>query len=148
MHFTPRQRPALAVQREVAQSDRLQITQSGPDLGQQKDRGFIERRGQGHALEETRQSVDRQQHQVVDRQTVNPSEYRVAPARAERAKPLIATPIGQLGIIARRCPLAGHPVRVTERPLRVCLAAHAPPGCMRPQARTAAGGARCVGPVA
>ena len=47
LYLASRERSTLAVQGQVPQSNRLQITQSGADFCQQQDRGLVQWRWQG-----------------------------------------------------------------------------------------------------
>ncbi len=77
LHLAARQRARLAVERQVAEPDLAQVAQPRADLRQQKLRCAVERRRQRERVEECRQPVDRQQHQVVDRVPADAPQQRV-----------------------------------------------------------------------
>ncbi len=88
LHLSARERPRLAVEREVSEPHLLQVAQARADLGEQQLGGFVERRGQRQALEETREIICRQQHEVADRFAFDAPQQgfglRRAPSHAEQ----------------------------------------------------------------
>jgi hypothetical protein len=92
LHLATRQRAALAVEGEVAEADIDQERQTGAQLVEQHLDRFVERGRQLDLVEETLHPVDRQQHQVVQRQAGQGGELGIAPVRSHRpVAPVAAT---------------------------------------------------------
>ena len=89
LHLTATQGAALAVQAEVANAHIAQVFQAGADFFQQQMQGLLlglgVRRERGvlcHVLEKVAQTLNRQQHQVVQTQTWQGFQLRTAPSHA------------------------------------------------------------------
>ncbi len=85
LDFAARERARLAIQRQIAQADVVQIVEARADLTEQQVRRFIERLRQLELLEERAGALQRQQHHVVDREAGQRARRLVAPLHAGAA---------------------------------------------------------------
>ncbi len=126
LHLPARERARLAVQGEVAQAHVGEVAEAAADLLEQELGGFIQRRRQRELPEELVGALDRQEHQVVDREA--------GQARKELPRPL--DPLGH----ERGC--------VPQGRARQLGAPQPPQERLGLEARPGAGGAGRVGAVA
>ena len=119
------QRARLPVEGEIAEPDLIEITQARADLGEQQIGRLVAQHRQLEPGEQVAATVQRQQHEIVDREAGQRGERRLRPLDADGPE---AASAGQqlVGVVAR---------------------ANAPQQRVGPQPRAAAGLARGVGTI-
>ena len=126
LHLAAGERARLAVEREVAEPDLVEVAQARADLAEQELGRLVEGRGEREALEEGARARDGQRRELVQREPRKRAVARPRQAHAPRA----------------------HARGGREDGIRFGAAAEAPPQRLRAQARAAAVRAGVVAAVA
>ena len=121
LHFTAREGAALAVERQVAQPHVAQELESCAHFVEQQFGGVVQHAGEPDAVEERAHALDRQQHQVVDRQAGQVAQGVGGPVRVDGLVAGVARrAFTRRAVLAGRVALIGR-VALTRRAARATL---------------------------
>ncbi len=87
LHLAAGERARLAVEREIAQADFMNVAQPRADFSEKEVGGFVEWRREMKLLEERARALGGQEHEVVHCETGEGTQCFVAEVRASRPEP-------------------------------------------------------------